>query len=102
LNSKWLELIKIRDVCNISIEEKRATKEIGSSLEVDLEIKLNKKLYELTKDTNFAELCITSKSSVIKNDKDEIVIGTKKAKGNKCSLCWKIKVDTCERSSCPI
>ena len=33
LNQKWLELIKIRNVCNISIEEKRASKEIGSSLE---------------------------------------------------------------------
>jgi isoleucyl-tRNA synthetase len=33
LNQKWLELIKIRNICNISIEEKRASKEIGSSLE---------------------------------------------------------------------
>ena len=29
LNSKWIELIKIRDICNMSIEEKRASKEIG-------------------------------------------------------------------------
>ena len=35
---KWSELIKIRDVCNISIEEKRASKEIGSSLEAELNI----------------------------------------------------------------
>ena len=33
LYQKWLELIKIRNICNISIEEKRANKEIGSSLE---------------------------------------------------------------------
>ena len=33
LNEKWIELKKIRDICNISIEAKRATKEIGSSLE---------------------------------------------------------------------
>jgi isoleucyl-tRNA synthetase len=33
---KWDELIKIRDICNISIEEKRASKEIGSSLEAEL------------------------------------------------------------------
>jgi isoleucyl-tRNA synthetase len=31
LNQKWSDLIKIRNICNISIEEKRATKEIGSS-----------------------------------------------------------------------
>ncbi len=35
------ELIKIRNICNISIEEKRASKEIGSSLEADLKINLN-------------------------------------------------------------
>ena len=29
LSKKWFEIIKIRNVCNISIEEKRATKEIG-------------------------------------------------------------------------
>ena len=33
LNKKWIELKKIRDICNISIEAKRASKEIGSSLE---------------------------------------------------------------------
>ena len=33
LSEKWSELIKIRNICNISIEEKRASKEIGSSLE---------------------------------------------------------------------
>ena len=32
LSKKWSELIRIRDVCNVSIEEKRASKEIGSSL----------------------------------------------------------------------
>ena len=36
LYKKWIELIKIRDICNISIEEKRASKEIGSSLEAEL------------------------------------------------------------------
>ena len=102
LNIKMKEIIKIRDICNISIEEKRASKEIGSSLEADLEIKLNEKLYQLTLDTDFAELCITSKSSVIQNDDNAITVKTKKAEGSKCQICWKIKVVSCERSSCPI
>ena len=33
LTERWSQLIKLRDICNISIEEKRASKEIGSSLE---------------------------------------------------------------------
>ena len=102
LNNKWIEILKIKDICNLSIEEKRSSKEIGSSLEADLKIKLNNKLYNLTQGIDFAELCITSKSSVDQNDEDEIIVETKKAKGNKCSVCWKIKVEACERHSCPI
>ena len=36
LEIKWNELIKIREICNSSIELKRASKEIGSSLEANL------------------------------------------------------------------
>ena len=97
LSKKWDEILKIRDICNISIEEKRASKEIGSSLEADLEIKLNHKLLKLTKEIDFAELCITSKFLVKESKEDEIIVKTKKAKGNKCPICWKISEDACER-----
>ena len=40
LNEKWAELIKIRNICNVSIEEKRAAKEIGSSLEAEEILKI--------------------------------------------------------------
>ncbi len=102
LSKKWDEILKIRDICNISIEEKRASKEIGSSLEADLEIKLNHKLLKLTKEIDFAELCITSKFLVKESKEDEIIVKTKKAKGNKCPICWKIALDACERHLCPI
>ena len=49
LSNKWKEILKIRDICNLSIEEKRANKEIGSSLEADIEIKLNSDLYTYIK-----------------------------------------------------
>ena len=102
LNNKWNEILKIRDICNLSIEEKRANKEIGSSLEASIEISLNKKLFELTKDIDFAELCITSKSLVKESSNSEVIVETKKAKGSKCSICWKIQMEACERRSCPI
>jgi len=47
LHDKWGELIKIREECNSSIELKRASKEIGSSLEANLTIYLNEKLIKL-------------------------------------------------------
>ncbi len=99
LNQKWLDLIKIRNVCNISIEEKRATKEIGSSLEAKLKINLNKKLSEITKNIDFSELCITSSSEVIYNENIETSAETTKAKGNKCPVCWKISEVACPRHS---
>ena len=98
INNKWLELIKIRDICNISIEAKRASKEIGSSLEAELKIEINHKLKELTKDIDFSELCITSQAHVDYTDKDTTVI-TKKAKGIKCPVCWKISESPCPKHS---
>jgi len=97
LNEKWLELKKIRDVCNISIEKKRASKEIGSSLEASLIINLNKKLFEIIKNINLSELCITSAVTVKENELEEISVSTTRAEGNKCPVCWKINKNKCER-----
>ena len=101
LNQKWLELIKIRNLCNISIEEKRASKEIGSSLEAEITIHLNTKLKELTNNIDFAELCITSKAEIVYGENLETKVDTNKSKGSKCSLCWKIKEESCGRELCP-
>ena len=68
---KWLELIKIRDICNISIEEKKPTKTIGSSLEADLDVKLNNKFKQIVENVDFSELCITSKAEI---DFDEKIL----------------------------
>ena len=99
LNDKWTTLKKIRDNCNISIEEKRANKIIGSSLEAKIDLKLGKKLFKIAKDTDFAELCITSVANVSEseNDNEDILVNTLKAEGNKCPICWKINKDKCER-----
>ena len=97
LEKKWIELIKIRDICNISIEEKRASKEIGSSLEADLRVKLNTKYKEIIKNIDLSELCITSKANISFEDQIDIVVETNKASGNKCPICWKISAEPCER-----
>ena len=102
LNQKWFELIKIRNICNISIEEKRASKEIGSSLEAKLHINLDKKLSDITQNIDFSELCITSSAEVIYSEKLETSVQTTKAEGSKCSVCWKITSSACSRKTCPI
>ena len=99
LNEKWNELIKVRNICNISIEEKRASKEIGSSLEAVLEINLNEKFLEITKGIDFSELCITSKAEISFKENEEISVKTSIAKGVKCPVCWKISEEVCIRHS---
>ena len=97
LNSKWLKLIKIRDVCNLSIEEKRSAKIIGSSLEAKLNIKLNEDNFEIIENIDLSELCITSSVEVEKTEQKEVLVKTEKAKGNKCPVCWKISLQPCKR-----
>ena len=91
--------MKIREVCNVSIEEKRASKEIGSSLEAELKLKLNNKYKELLKNIDLSELCIVSKADIIFDDHSEIEVKTIKASGDKCPVCWKISVEPCIRHS---
>ena len=104
IEHKWDNIKKIRDEANISIETKRASKEIGSSLEAKILIKLNKDLYNVTKNENFSEICITSESKIVEdqNIDKEVEVVTEKADGSKCSLCWKIKSKKCERINCQI
>ncbi len=104
LEVKWKELINIRDNCNISIEEKRSKKIIGSSLEAQVILELKEKQFKKFKDFNFAELFITSKVDlkINENIKEAININTSKAEGKKCSICWKIKENKCERPNCSL
>ncbi len=101
LNQKWIELIKIRNLCNVSIEEKRAAKVIGSSLEAEIKIHLDQNLESVSKDIDFSELCITSKAEVKYENNIDVNVLTEKAKGTKCSMCWKINEKGCSRSNCP-
>ena len=51
---------------------------------------------------DFAEICITSVAELKLNTetKDSINVITKKAEGEKCSVCWKIFKKKCERHNC--
>ena len=81
----------------MSIEEKRGSKEIGSSLEAELVIKINDQISKIIKGIDLSELCITS-SVIIENiNNEELTVTTNKAKGDKCPVCWKISSEPCER-----
>ena len=97
LSEKWKKLKKIRDICNISIEAKRTSKEIGSSLEANLIINLNEELFKISNNIDFSELCITSSAVVEQSDLKDVKVETEKAEGSKCPVCWKINRSGCER-----
>ena len=98
LNQKWNDLFKIKQEANIAIEEKRAKKEIGSSLEAEIALSVNEKYFELMKDLDLAEYFITSTAKKIKvANEDKIQVEVKKAIGEKCQRCWKVLTSKCER-----
>jgi len=103
LAKKWKDLYQIRQEVNIAIEEKRSNKEIGSSLEADVTINVNKKDFKLLENLDLQEYFIASKVKKNLNKQDEgLKISVTKALGMKCTLCWKILEKKCERKHCGI
>ena len=101
LDNKWKSLYKIKQEANIAIEEKRANKEIGSSLEADIKIIANPESFKLLEGLDLAEYFITSKATKIISEKNgnDNKIEVKKSLGDKCPRCWKILENNCERCS---
>ena len=58
LNDKWQQLYKIKQEANIAIEAKRSSKEIGSSLEAEVKLTVNKKNFELLKELIYSSYCL--------------------------------------------
>jgi isoleucyl-tRNA synthetase len=107
LSEKWKKFKTIRKVVNAALEIKRANKDIGSSLEADVQVYLNDDYIKIVKDFDLSENFITSKAVAKKmiNDKnlfkleeiENIKVLVKKAEGTKCPRCWKIFLNECER-----
>ena len=98
LNAKWEKLFKIKQEANIAIEEKRASKEIGSSLEAEIKITADKNFLKLLDGLDLAEYFITSKAEKIEwNEQHKMKIEVKKTNGTKCPRCWKILEKKCAR-----
>ena len=107
LHQRWEKLKIIRKVVNTAMETKRASKDIGSSLEADIKLYLNDDYIQLVKDIDLSEYFITSKAEVQKMTQDKnlfmldgienIKVLVKKAEGEKCNRCWKIFPHPCVR-----
>ena len=107
LFTKWDKFKNVKKVVNAAMEIKRASKEIGSSLEADVQVHLSEEYLKLADNFNLSEYFITSKAEVRKltddnklfqlNEIKGIEVLVKKAEGKKCSRCWKIFTGPCHR-----
>jgi len=107
LFTKWDKFKNVKKVVNAAMEIKRASKEIGSSLEADVQVHLSEEYLKLADNFNLSEYFITSKAEVRKltddnklfqlNEIKGIEVLVKKAEGEKCSRCWKIFTGPCHR-----
>ena len=108
LYEKWSKFKTIRKVVNAAIEIKRSNKDIGSSLEADVEVYLNDDYLKVVKDLDLSENFITSKAVAKKfikdnnnlfklNEIENIKVLVKRAEGKKCPRCWKIFPGPCLR-----
>ena len=102
LDKKWKDLFAIKQKVNIAIEEKRAQKEIGSSLEAEISLHLKDSDIKLLEGLDLEEYFITSKVNLQKSPDQDMKIEVKRSSGSKCTLCWKILEKKCERKNCGI
>jgi len=100
LAKKWRKIRQVRKVVTQSIEEKRASKEIGSSLQARPTIFSGTEYRDLFKNLDPAEIFITS-DVVFKNtdppegayrssELPDMCVLIESTTGNKCGRCWKI------------
>ncbi len=95
LELKWSRLLKVKDIVSKKLEEARANKEIGTSLEAKVVLFAEGDQYEFLagKEELLKDLFIVSGVELKnnrRNEDEEVDLGVKiaKADGEKCERCW--------------
>jgi isoleucyl-tRNA synthetase len=90
----WGDVRQFRDIVSKRIEEKRITKELGSSLQAEVDIRASGALYDslerLGEDLRF--VLITSRATVQKAD-GPITAQVTPSTHPKCDRCWHYRAD---------
>ena len=100
LGSRWAQLRDLRRVVTGALEEERAAKRLGSSLEASVELFLPEEFRDLVDGIDVAELCITSAATVrffpVPQDAFALAdlpgVGVRVwgAPGARCERCWRV------------
>ena len=100
LEAKWDKVIDVKDAVAKVLEDARAEKKIGLSLEAKVEVKAKGKDYEFLKENEdlLQEVCIVSQFVVTEGEPKNLAdvkgvqleVAVSQAEGEKCERCWMI------------
>lgn len=108
---RWVQVRRVRRVVLAALEQKRADKTIGASLEAAPIIHAPASVQEAFSGLNLADILITSEASFDDGsapedafklaDISDIAVVFQKATGEKCARCWKVTPDVGTFASAP-
>jgi len=88
--ARWERMIRVRDAVNGALEEARAEKKLGKSLEADVELTVpaaDEFIIGMGPE-ELADMLIVSKAAVKAGD--ALAVQVRTAQGGKCERCWKV------------
>ena len=101
LEDQFSKILKSREVVTRAIEPLRADKKVGSSLEVGVYVKADDDMVLKANEADLADIYIVSQAQLTDNKPTEEILNeysedgysvwVVKAKGEKCSRCWKYR-----------
>jgi len=99
--ARWEHIIAVRTVVNGALEEARAAKVIGKSLEADVHLTVPESDRFLADESAaaLADIFIVSKVELAVGD--ALAVRVDNAAGTKCPRCWKHSVDADAEGLCP-
>ncbi|MBM7632512.1 isoleucine--tRNA ligase [Geomicrobium sediminis] len=96
--ARWAHLLNVRTVVLKALEEARADKVIGKSLEAKLVLTVDETAYAMLNEMSHPEkLFIVSQLELVKGE--ETNVSVQKAEGEACERCWHVKEDVGEDES---
>jgi isoleucyl-tRNA synthetase len=93
IEAEWEKIWKIREQANKKIEEKRAAKEIGHSLDTKVVISAPAEEYRLLANLGDDLKSVFIVSQIEIKEGSELEITVVRAEGEKCERCWQYAVD---------
>ena len=98
----WAKVRQFREIVTKRIEEKRATKQLGSSLAAELDIQAHGPVFDalarLGDELRF--VLITSRATLHGTDKSPVTVDVSPSGHSKCERCWHYRADVNEAGLC--